>query len=103
MAEFQTKNPNLGKFGRALQWKMLAYFMNIWNSLRPFLIFYGHLVLLVFIWNIFIHLVYFSRFGCLDQEKSGNPAQEDGQLDLISKGQTICNVAFGQWSTKSLN
>jgi hypothetical protein len=24
---FQTKNPNLGKFWRVLQWKMLVYFM----------------------------------------------------------------------------
>jgi hypothetical protein len=28
---FQTKNPNLGKFLRALGWKMLIYFMDIWN------------------------------------------------------------------------
>jgi hypothetical protein len=27
---FQTKNPNLGKFWRALEWKMLEYFMPIW-------------------------------------------------------------------------
>jgi hypothetical protein len=27
MARFQTKNPNLGKFGIVLQWKMLVYFM----------------------------------------------------------------------------
>jgi hypothetical protein len=29
----------------ALQWKMLAYFMTIWNILRPFGIVCGHLVL----------------------------------------------------------
>jgi hypothetical protein len=27
MVCFQTKNPNLGKFGRALDWKMFIYFM----------------------------------------------------------------------------
>jgi hypothetical protein len=28
MVCFQTKNPNLGKFWRVLQWKMLVYFMD---------------------------------------------------------------------------
>jgi hypothetical protein len=31
MVYFQTKNPNLGKFLMALEWKMLVYFMTIWN------------------------------------------------------------------------
>jgi hypothetical protein len=31
MVCFQTKNPNLGKFWRALDWKMLVYFMAIWK------------------------------------------------------------------------
>jgi hypothetical protein len=30
MVYFQTKNPNLGTFWRALEWKMLVYFMAIW-------------------------------------------------------------------------
>jgi hypothetical protein len=34
LPDFQTKNPNLGKFWRILQWKMLVYFM------------YGHMVFL---------------------------------------------------------
>jgi hypothetical protein len=46
MVCFQTKNPNLGKFLRALELKMLVYFMVIWNILRSFGIFYGHLVML---------------------------------------------------------
>jgi hypothetical protein len=29
MAYFQTQNPNLNKFWRVLQWKMLAYYMSI--------------------------------------------------------------------------
>jgi hypothetical protein len=29
MVSFQTKNPNLGKFWRTLDWKMLIYFMAI--------------------------------------------------------------------------
>jgi hypothetical protein len=33
---FQTKNPNLGKFWRVLQWKLLVYVMAIWSILQPF-------------------------------------------------------------------
>jgi hypothetical protein len=43
MVSFQTKNPNLGKFWRALDWKMLIYFTAIWNILQIFGIFYDHL------------------------------------------------------------
>jgi hypothetical protein len=46
MVCFQTKNPNLGKFWGAVECKMLAYFMVIWNILRSFGIFCGHLVVL---------------------------------------------------------
>jgi hypothetical protein len=41
---FQTKNPNLGKFWRVLQWKMVVYFIDTWSISWPFVIFYGHLV-----------------------------------------------------------
>jgi hypothetical protein len=41
---------------------MLMYFMTIWYILRPFDIF-----------GFYGHLVGFSRFGMLYQEKSGNP------------------------------
>jgi hypothetical protein len=40
MAYFQTKNPNLSKFCRVLQWKMLVYFMAIWSILRQFKIYF---------------------------------------------------------------
>jgi hypothetical protein len=43
----------LGKFGRALDWKMFIYFMAIWNILRRFRILYRQLVHFVFIWYIF--------------------------------------------------
>jgi hypothetical protein len=36
MVYFQTKNLNLGKYCRALDWKMLVHFMAIWNNLLPF-------------------------------------------------------------------
>jgi hypothetical protein len=60
MFYFQTKNPNLGKFWRALEWKMLVHFMTIWNILRPFDVINGRLVWFVVIWYIFPVLV------CLD-------------------------------------
>jgi hypothetical protein len=44
MAYFQTKNPSLGNFWRALQWKMFVSFTAIWSILQPFGIFYGYLV-----------------------------------------------------------
>jgi hypothetical protein len=42
--------------------------MTIWSILGPLQIFYGHLVYLCC-----GNLVYFPRFGILDQEKSGKP------------------------------
>jgi hypothetical protein len=44
MVSFQTKNTNLGKFWRALKWKLLLYIPVIWNILRPWDIFNRHLV-----------------------------------------------------------
>jgi hypothetical protein len=69
MVCFQTKNPDFGKIWRALEWKMLLYFMTIWNILRPFGIIYGLLVQFVVIFTIFC-----SFLVCLDQDESGNPA-----------------------------
>jgi hypothetical protein len=70
MVCFQTKNPNLGKFGRALERKMLVYFMVIWNILRSVGIVYGHLEYFMVIWNMlqsfgifYGHLVYFMAIG----------------------------------------
>jgi hypothetical protein len=61
-------------FWRALDWKMLTYFVAIWNILQTFGIFYDHLVKFVFIWYIF------PGFGIMYQEKSGNPGPEAGSL-----------------------
>jgi hypothetical protein len=68
MVCFQTKNPNLGKFWRALDWKMFTYFISIWNISWRFGIFYDHLAHFVFIWCIV------SGLGIMYQGKSGNPA-----------------------------
>jgi hypothetical protein len=70
MVYFQTKNPSLGKFLRALDCKMLINFMDIWNILRTVGIFYDHLVQFMLIWYIF------SDFGIMHQEKSGSPAEK---------------------------
>jgi hypothetical protein len=45
MVYFHTKN--LVKTWRTLEWKMLVYFMAIWNILLQFDIFYVHLVYFV--------------------------------------------------------
>jgi hypothetical protein len=54
---FLTKNTNLGKFWRALEWKMfgifyghLEYLMAIWYILWTFGIFNDHLVYFMDIW-----------------------------------------------------
>jgi hypothetical protein len=84
---FQTKNPNLGKFWRALDWKIfgisygdLGYLMKIWDILWRFGISYGDLGYLIEIWYILwpfgtfcIYLVHFSGLGIMYQEKSENP------------------------------
>jgi hypothetical protein len=64
---FSNQKSQFGKFCRALDWKMLTYFMAIGNILRTFEIFYDTLVHFVFIWYIFY------GFGIIHQEKSGNP------------------------------
>jgi hypothetical protein len=54
----------------------VGVFMAIWSILRPFGLFYGHLIYFVAIWNIYVHMVIwyiFPRFGMLHQEKSGDP------------------------------
>jgi hypothetical protein len=53
MVRFQTKNPVLGKFWSALDWKMLIHFVTNWNILPRFGECYGHLVHFVSIWYIF--------------------------------------------------
>jgi hypothetical protein len=62
MVYFQTKNSNLGKFWRALEWKRLVYFIFVWNILRPLWYILWPFCNLVAIWYIF------PRFGILCQE-----------------------------------
>jgi hypothetical protein len=69
MVYYQTNNPNLGKFWRVLQLKMLVYFMAFLSIFRPCGIFYGNLESSLPFWYIFprfgmlLHvLVYYSTF-----------------------------------------
>jgi hypothetical protein len=50
MVYFQTKNHNLGKFWKVLQWKMLVF-------LGPFCLFYGQMVYFMAIWYILWYVV----------------------------------------------
>jgi hypothetical protein len=85
---FQTKNPNLGKFWRVLQWR------RCWLILWPFGLFYchfvgiynGHVVYFVNIW------VYFSHCAILYQEKSGNSDHAKVCRDQIFLGTTYVHT-----------
>jgi hypothetical protein len=67
MVHFHTKNPNLGKFWRALAWKMSEYFGAIWNIVHT---------LGTTIWTVVKYcgyLVLFSRFGMFEPRKIWQP------------------------------
>jgi hypothetical protein len=70
MVCFQTKSPNLGKNFRASDWKMLIF---LW----PFGIFYDQSG------TFCVHLVHFSSFGIMLQEKSGNPDQHNNRSSYV--------------------
>jgi hypothetical protein len=72
MVCFQTKSLNLGKFGRALDWKMLIYFMTIWNILWRFGIFYDHFVLIWYIFSGF-GIMYKENLATLTQNSAKSP------------------------------
>jgi hypothetical protein len=74
MAYFNTSKPYFLKFWRALEWKMLVYFMLVWNILRSFAKFYGHLVNCVgHLGIIFGHWVYISPFWYIWSRKIWQP------------------------------
>jgi hypothetical protein len=66
MAYFQSKNPDLSKFWRVLERKILVNYIGL-HILRLFDIYFCNLVHFRVIWYIF------PRVGMLYQEKSGNP------------------------------
>jgi hypothetical protein len=80
MVYFQNKNLNLGKFWRALEWKMLAF---LWS----FGIIYGHLVYLYFmdswytLWSIGIFCLFWYIVGYL--HKTGYPDYNAGVVYML--------------------
>jgi hypothetical protein len=70
---FQTKYPDLGKFWKALEWKMLVDFIAIWNIFRAF----GIPILGPFV-NLVAKLVCFPPFWYIESRKIGQPGS-DGQ------------------------
>jgi hypothetical protein len=53
MAYFQTKNPNLDKYFRVFQWKMLVCFTAIGPYLRPFLVYFAAIWYILRLFGIF--------------------------------------------------
>jgi hypothetical protein len=80
MVYFQTKNTNFGKIWRALEWKILLYFVTIWNIVRPFGIIYG----LMCIYLDCGDLVNFTRFGRFGPRKIWQPLSRLYLLTLIN-------------------
>jgi hypothetical protein len=66
MVYFQTKIPNLGKFRRVLQWKMLVF---LWAFGK----FYGHLVYFMAMGIFDDFLVYFFTFWYVVERKFWQP------------------------------
>jgi hypothetical protein len=97
MVCFRTKNPNLGKCWKVLQWKMLVYFMDTWSILRSFVIFYGFGI--GSLWKF----GNFSRFGILYEEKSGNPGCHTypvkNKLPSFVTSLHVCTSQFGGSNT----
>jgi hypothetical protein len=72
---FSYQKSHFGHFWRALEWKMLVYFRDCWNSLRPFLIFYGHSIQ-----STYGHLVYFFPFWMLGPRKIWQPCSQNQRI-----------------------
>jgi hypothetical protein len=90
---FKPKFPILGNFWRVLKWKMLAYFMDIWSTLQPFGILYGHLV-----YFVVCNLVYCSPFWYVVPRKSGNP-----DLRILNKSKLLRRLLRDRLIALSIN
>jgi hypothetical protein len=88
----QTKNPNLGKFWMALDWKMLIHFMAIWNILHTFEIVYDHLVHFVFLWYIFPVLVLVPNLAALSARSNCNKRFFSRQKRIRTEGENGVTV-----------
>jgi hypothetical protein len=80
--------------------------LTIWFIPLPFGIFYGHLVYFV------VFLVYFSHFGILYEEKSGNPGENQPTsginynnvgrfqlLKIVHKNTSLISITYIRWSS----
>jgi hypothetical protein len=74
MVCFQTKNIDLGKFWRKLEWKMLVYLMTIWNILWHFGIICGRLVKFVTVWYSLWPFGIIFNFGMIGPRKIWQPS-----------------------------
>jgi hypothetical protein len=98
MVYFQTKNTYLGNFFRALDWKMLIYFMTIWNILRTF----GE-----FLWpfgTFCVDLVHF--FAVLVSRTKKNLASPDSTFFVAANERKKENrrpIAVKKWNLCGLN
>jgi hypothetical protein len=96
---YSNQNRKMSKFWGALEWKILVYFMTIWNILLPFGIMYGHLVQFVVIWYIFPQ---FSMFGPRKNLATLSSSKNDGltgwsAADNHSRIRLFCS-RFSKWS-----
>jgi hypothetical protein len=85
MVSFQTKNSNLVKFWRSLDWKLLIYLMATWNISRTF----GGIL-----WPlgtfVFIRLIFF-RLGIMYREDSVNPGLHAFVISSDNNFNTTCS------------
>jgi hypothetical protein len=71
MVYFQTKNANLGKFWRVLQWNMFGTFYGHLVFLEPLGIFNGNFVDFMVLWFIFPVLVCCTKKNLATQQDTG--------------------------------
>jgi hypothetical protein len=67
---------------------MLVNFMAMKSILLPLRIFHGHFIYFV------VSLVYFSHFGMLYQEKSGNPKKGLEEAEKKKPSEVLCSTGF---------
>jgi hypothetical protein len=108
MVYFETKNPTLGKFWRALDGKMLQYLIAIWNILRTLGICHDLLVHFVFMWYIFpvlvscakknlVTLIQIFRFSKKSRSKTHSRARTRKKPNLL------CSPSYVRLSTPTFS
>jgi hypothetical protein len=106
MAYFKTKNPNLGKFWRVLQWKVLVYFMAIWSILWLFGIGILWLFGIGILWPYGIdygNLLHFPQFWYVLPRKIWQPCFKCQIFFWLWKNWHISNVFFPDFLQRQKN